>query len=300
MKNALKKIPGIYTIRKILKKLRPNGFVMVEKLGKIEASLLAIEKSQKIVQQAAANPYLSEMRKFVASKQMNFLETLDYVRDNKVSMTRFGDGEIRMMLRFEYKLRFQRNSLALRQALRETIEYAQANPKKILLGFPHPYEDTHWTGVWVDIWEEAKELFGKSKVLGDAHVSRPVFFMEHGQEGVEAWRSIWADKKIAVITGKGSRFELLPALFGSAMSTEFIWSSPTNGFEDIERLVAEAKKSGAELFVISLGPAGTVLAANLAAAGKWALDIGHISDSYQNVFEGQAWPESKSLTAKKR
>lgn len=300
MKNKLKKIPGIYKLRNILRKLRPNGFVAVEKLGKIEASLASIAKSQKIIQQAAANPYLSQMRQFVATKQMNFLETLNYIRENKVSMTRFGDGEMRMMLRFEYKLRFQRNSLALRKALRETIEYAQANPKKILLGFPHPYEDTHWTGVWVDIWEEAQEIFGKSKTLGDAHVSRPVFFMEHGLEGVEAWRSIWAGKKVSIITGKGSRFELVSALFDSAASTDFIWSAPVNGFEDLDRVVEEVSKSSSELFLISLGPAGTVLAARLAAEGKWALDIGHISDSYLNVFEGQAWPESKSLTGRKR
>jgi hypothetical protein len=99
-----------------------------------------------------------------------------------------------------------------------------------------------------------------------------------------------------VITGKGSRFELIPALFDNVASADFTYSTASNAFEDLARLNGELASTTDELYLIALGPAGTVLAAQLAEAGKWAIDLGHISDSYENVFKGAVRPELKPVT----
>jgi hypothetical protein len=106
---------------------------------------------------------------------------------------------------------------------------------------------------------------------------------------------VWAGKKVRVITGKGSRFELIPALFDNVAAVEFTYSTASNGFEDLNRLKDDLASTNDELYLIALGPAGTVLAAELARAGKWAIDLGHISDSYENVFKGAVRPELKPV-----
>jgi hypothetical protein len=50
-----------------------------------------------------------------------------------------------------------------------------------------------------------------------------------------------------------------------------------------------------QLFLMSLGPAGTLLTAWLARMGRWAIDIGHINNSWANVFAEGKWPESMDV-----
>lgn len=73
-----------------------------------------------------------------------------------------------------------------------------------------------------------------------------------------------------------------------------MYSAPKNAYEQLEAVRESALQDDSDLTLISLGPAGSVLAYWLAKAGKQAIDIGHISDSYQNVFKGGSWPETKS------
>jgi len=268
----------------------------VKTLSKIYLSLEQIKKNSEVTRMAAANPYLSQVRKFTRAKQLSFEATLQLIAKEKLSFARFGDGELKLMLRPSYKLAFQKNSGPLREALRTVVSRGVEQPEKLLIGFPQMYEDLHWSGVWVDIWDETSELFSDLKRVGNAHVSRPVFFEDLGETGVQLWRNVWSERKVRVITGKGSRFELSPALFDNVAKVEFTYSTATNAFEDLSRLIAELELSTDELYLIALGPAGTILAAELAALGHWAIDIGHISDSYENVFKGAARPESKPIS----
>ena len=129
-------------------------------------------------------------------------------------------------------------------------------------------------------------------------MTRQDFFKFYKQEGVELWRNIWNDKNVVIITGENSRFELIPELFDGVKSTEFIYTKPTNAFSEIDNIIEEAKSKNPDMFLISLGPAGTVLAYEMAKQGKRALDIGHISSSYQNAFEGKPVAEKTPIVRK--
>jgi len=268
----------------------------VKTLSKIYGSLEQIKKNTEVTRIAAANPYLKSIREFNKATQLSFSETVDLLASERISFARFGDGELKLMLRPTYKLAFQKNSQGLRDALAEVVSLGKKSPKKLLVGFPQMYQDLHWSGVWVDIADETLDIFSGLKRVGNAHVTRPIFFEDLGANGVDLWRAVWAGKKVRVVTGKGSRFELIPALFDNVASVKFTNSTATNAFEDLERLQAELETTSDELYLIALGPAGTVLAAQLAEAGKWAIDLGHISDSYENVFKGAVRPELKPVT----
>lgn len=247
----------------------------------------------------AARDVLTEVADFTGRHQLAFEQTLERLKTQRVSFARFGDGEFRTMLRSDYNLRFQPWSAGLAADLRQVLTTDGFDTDRLMLGFPYPYRNLHWSGVWLDIWHELKPLLRTDLTYGNSHVSRPIFFQQLGTRGVDLWREVWADEEICVVTGEGSRFSLTPALFDNIKSSRYIYSTPVNAYADLPRLMAELESADPDqLYLVSLGPAGTLVAAWLARRGRWAIDIGHISDSWANVFDSGKWPESLDVRKK--
>lgn len=242
-----------------------------------------------VLQTAATAPVLAQVQEFVNERQMNFLETVDYIAKTKQSFTRFGDGEMQIMLRPGYNLAFQKNSPELAAHL-QTV--ARTKVDGLLVGFPHMFRDANWSKVWADLWSEFRPLIDGHHLLGNAHVTRPYFFGTTQMEGAKAWRSVWEGQSITVVTGKDSRFEFIPELFDSAGHTRVVESLPKDAFDDVPRLLQELSTDESDLVLIALGPAGTVLTYELARLGRWAIDVGHINASYRSAFSGGASPEN--------
>ncbi|GAB1643115.1 GT-D fold domain-containing glycosyltransferase [Krasilnikovia sp. MM14-A1259] len=242
---------------------------------------------------------LTDVARFTDEHQLGFEQTLEKIAAERVSFARFGDGEFTTMLRPEFNLRFQPWSAELAADLRAVLTLDGYDSDRLMLGFPYPYRNVHWSGVWLDIWSEVRPLLDTSISYGNSHVSRPVFFQRTGNRGVELWRNVWDSREICIVTGENSRFTLEPALFDNVKSSRFVHSTPVNAYADLPRLMQELEKEDPDqLYLISLGPTGTLLAALLSRMGRWAIDIGHISDSWANVFAGGQWPESKGVKAK--
>lgn len=247
----------------------------------------------------AARDVLGEVAAFTSAHQLGFEQTMRRLRAERLSFARFGDGEFRIMLRPEFNLRFQPWSAGLAGDLRAVLTMDGFDPARLLLGFPYPYRNLHWTGVWLDIWHEVAPLLDRGLTYGNSHVSRPVFFQQLGAGGVRLWRDLWAGADVCVITGEGSRFVLVPALFDTVASSRFVYSTPVDAYADLPRLMQVLQDEDPDrLYLISLGPAGTLVAAWLSRMGRQAVDVGHISDSWANVFDGGAWPESLGVHGK--
>jgi hypothetical protein len=243
-----------------------------------------------------ANDVLDEVRTFTTMHQLGFEQTLERITTGRVSFARFGDGEFRTMLRPEFNLRFQPWSAGLASDLREVLEFKEYDPERLLLGFPYGYRNLHWSSVWLDIWAELRPLLPEM-TYGNSHVSRPVYFEQLGLRGIELWRRVWADRPVCVVTGESSRFSLTPELFDNVRSVRHVYSTPVDAYADLPRLMTVLEDEDPEqLFLLSLGPAGTLGAAWLSRTNRWAIDIGHISDSWANVFANGKWPESLAIT----
>ncbi|MHA3725128.1 GT-D fold domain-containing glycosyltransferase [Leucobacter sp. HY1910] len=277
---------------------------LAEKQAETQAQILDIHRkilweatanrrNQDVIRLAQSAPILDDVSRFAEERQLSFGDTLRVIRDEGLSFARFGDGELKLMLRSDYKLKFQSNSPLVSNSLRDVLE---SPAEGLLLGFPHVFRDLHWSNVWCDLWGQLSPLVSKHERYGNSHVSRPIFFELTGQEGVEAWREIWSGQRVTIITGKGSRFNLMPELFDNCTVGPAIESLPVNAISDVDRIVDIANQDKADLFLVSLGAAGTVVANRIAKRGRRAIDIGHISDSYENIFLGGAWPEHKSVT----
>jgi len=266
---------------------------LMKMLAKIHGELEASGRNHELARLAVSLPVVDDVQRFLDSRQLTMLETLERIRREELSFARFGDGELQMMFRPDFKLAFQRNSAQLQSALHAVL--ADARGTRCLVGLPYLFKDRWQSRMWLNVWPRLAGVVDHEATFGNSHVSRPLFFQFAREEGVEAWRKVWDGKKVVIVTGRGSRFELVDGLFDNVADARFVHSAPVDAFEDYERTRDGALDQSADLFLIALGPAGTVLAHDLASRGRRALDVGHISDSYLNVFEGRSRPERKSL-----
>ncbi len=241
----------------------------------------------------------AEIREFTEAQQLGFEDTMRRVAGDRMSLARFGDGELKIMLRPQYNLRFQPWSAELAGDLRAVLSMDGYDSSRLLVGFPYTFRDAHWTSVWQDIWPEVKPLLDPRVQYGTAHVSRPIYFTHLGRRGTQLWRDVWEDQRVVIVTGEGSRFHLEPELFGNARSIDFEYSTPRDAYTDLPRLMEKLEQHDPDrLYLLALGPCGTLLAASLSQRGRWAVDMGHISESWANVFAGGAWPEKLDVVRK--
>jgi hypothetical protein len=233
-------------------------------------------------------PIRREIAEVMQTRQLGFMDTMEVLRTERKSLARFGDGEFRLMYRLEHKLKFHRNSPELMLALQRVL----TDPSEdTLLAMPQVFIGVHWSTVFAETWHFIAPMLAMQERFGNSHVTRPMFFQHHGQKAVDAWRSVWEGRDAVVVTGQGSRFDLVPALFDNLGSVMEVSSTPTDAFFDLDRLIGGIEDTGRDLVLLSLGPAATIAADLLAARGIQALDVGHLSASYKNVLLGTPLPE---------
>jgi hypothetical protein len=275
--------------------LREQKRLSSEQLDRLKSLHWHLSEAREIQESIRVNltvPLLDSMQKFLKNRHLGLMETLEVIRRDRLNLARFGDGELDLMLRLEANIRFQRNSPELMKDLEGVFKNAQNNPDKLLIGMPYVYLDNrHWATVYTKYWRQVEPMLEPIRRLANSQISRPTIFAVHGQEAVEAWRGVWQDLDITIVTGKGSRFDMLPDLFDNIKSHRFEYSLPIDAYSDIPRLIETLRNDTSELILISLGPAGTILASELAKHGKWALDIGHVSNSYHFQLKGGKFPE---------
>ncbi|WP_172829032.1 GT-D fold domain-containing glycosyltransferase [Paraoerskovia marina] len=280
-------IKALSTVASELKQSNRNTQRLLAEVGKQNRTMEAIRLE-------STSGVMTAVREFVNERQLTMIETLEHLVESENSFSRFGDGEFRLMLRSDFNLRFQSNSRPLQSELLAT--FRDAGRDRFDVGFPQIFGDAHWSGVWSELWPELKSNVPETGAFLNSHVTRPTVFEQYGDRAVDLWREVWRDRDIVFVTGAGSRFAATPALFSSARSTRTVSSLPVGAYDDLDRLVEELSEVGeGALVLLALGPAGTVLARRLALIGIRALDIGHISDSYHNVFSGGPRPESRPI-----
>ena len=96
------------------------------------------------------------------------------------------------------------------------------------------------------------------------------------------WKKVWEKRNIVIIEGAYSRLGVGNDLFDNASSIRRILVPPANAFEVYSEIYSAAleycKKD--DCILLAMGPAATVMSFELAKAGYWAIDIGHIDVEY--------------------
>ena len=230
-----------------------------------------------------------EFNSWIGDGILSYIETLDRIREDRLSFARFGDGEMRLAANGSFDLAFQENSVSLRKDLDRVLLNTGEN---LLVGMSPFWRNDHWGKVFVEVWPHLREIVPQEpRTYGAAYVTRSAAFHSEKTALVDAWRGVWDSRDIVTVCGRRSRFELVPELFDNVRSVDHLYSEPVNAYSDIDRLVAELKAEEGKLVLASLGAAATVLCSRLSELGVQAIDIGHISNCYLNVFKGGPVPE---------
>lgn len=233
-------------------------------------------------------------KKFFFPKVLGIEQTIFEIANHKKSISRFGDGEFRLILPNE-NLKFQEENQLLTEKLKEVLT---SNLENHLVAIPESFHSVkafklnvkYW---WIDFinkyGNQLAPYFKKEKIYGNAFVSR--FYLDyenksHVEKNINNLKKIWDKKDILTVEGEFSRLGIGNDLFDNAASLQRILCPSKNAFSRYNEILEITKKVGEnKLILIALGPTATVLSYDLALAGFWAVDIGHVDVEYMWFLE---------------
>lgn len=216
-------------------------------------------------------------------------ETIDDILIHKKSISRYGDGELRMMLN-KGKIVFQQESPKLSRRLREIISSDLDN---LIIGLPGPLcsvktETLDSKYFWLKFinlhGNLISEYLDPNRVYGNAGISRFYLGLKDkkiSEHILEKLKKIWDKKEILIVEGELTRMGLGNDLFENAAGLRRMVCPAEDAFTKYDDILEAAKKYGKDrLILIALGPTATILSYDLAKSGYWAIDIGHIDVEY--------------------
>lgn len=235
------------------------------------------------------------LKKIININIKSIEETIEFIIDNKCSVSRFGDGELSIINGMD--IAFQPQSKELSNKLKYILK---SNDKGIIICLPGPLNN-------LDDLEDESKLFWKEnlktgrlswikninlhKTYYNTQMTRPYMdFKDKDNAKIIFYKlkKIWENRDIVIIEGKESRLGVGNDLFKGAKSIQRIIAPSTNAFEKYQDILQEAKKiEKNKLLLIALGPTATILAYDLNRCNYQAIDIGHIDIEYEWFLRGE-------------
>jgi glycosyltransferase family protein len=217
-------------------------------------------------------------------------KTIEKIINDRCSIARLGDGEIRLLGNAD--LIFQEFDQKLSDRLNEIIK---SNDDEILIALPNVFsykdlknvtrdEQLFWKKDIILGYKNYKKLV-KDKLYYNANISRPYIRYvdkKNAKNIFEQLKKIWNQRDIVIIEGMETRLGIGNDLFDNTKSISRILCPVRNAFSKYDEILENALKiSKDKLVIISLGPTATVLAYDLAKNGYQALDLGHVDIEYE-------------------
>lgn len=218
--------------------------------------------------------------------------TLKQITVQKMSVTRFGDGELKWLLN-ENSYAFQEGSEALSERLKEVITATDA--PKLAICIPDvfnglsqymPQNKNAWIELIARYNHAWRPYLQAQSVFYDANMSR--FYIDRRDKSQTAYyfellKQIWQDREVVIVEGQATRFGVGNDLLSNAKSVKRILGPAQNAFDQYDAIMDIIKEQVASdaLILIALGPTATVMAYDLAKLGYQAIDIGHADLEYE-------------------
>ncbi len=271
-------ITGITSIIKTDILLRDNYNVELHKLNNIISNM-----PFEIINKVDSKNYIIPIVKTID-------ETVDKIVKEKVSISRYGDGEIKLIAGAD--IGFQHSNDKLKRRLKQILK---SNEPKHIVGILNVFGDlssyidelkTYFREYLADYDREFQyDLLDMNKVYYDAFITRPYISYIDKSKAVDEFnkiKRIWENRDVVIIEGDRTRLGIGNDLFKSVRSCKRIIcpnEDAFNRYEEILETVLQIDKE--KLILIALGPTATVLAYDLSVCGYQAVDIGHIDVEYE-------------------
>ncbi|WP_370052905.1 GT-D fold domain-containing glycosyltransferase [Neptunomonas sp.] len=214
-------------------------------------------------------------------------ETIQHLLENKSSICRFGDGELKLMVGEKHKS-FQDVNHSLNNRL---IEVLNSNVPNILVAI-HPVRDFDSLGrIWqkfiIRIGSPVLNLLDSNRSYPSMGVFRglPKNTKENLVNRILKIKKLWEGRKILLVVGENSRFTFEEELFNNVESVDYVYAPAKNAFEVYDEIVNKVKQYNKDeyLILIVLGPTATVMAYDLALDGYQAIDFGQMPGTYKRA-----------------
>lgn len=229
-----------------------------------------------------------------APKVLSNDETLDLIINEHYSVSRNGDGELNIMLGRDIPFQKYDSRLAaiMREAHNATMDRYLSCLPNVFQGYKNFNKKAcsyynHFLHVNRFDWTR----LAKAPLYGNTFISR--FYIDYVDKSsslsqVNRLKQIWKGQDVVLVEGQDSKLGVNNDLFDDARSLRRILGPAENAFSVYDRLMncikKEASKDG--LILLALGPTATAMAYELAKAGYWAVDIGHIDIEYEWMLMG--------------
>lgn len=217
-------------------------------------------------------------------------DTLDYIIKNNVSISRIGDGELKLM--DGESIGFQKANAVLSVRMKDILK---SKDEKCLICL---------TNIWGSLYyldSKARKYYtftlahkrkrwysyiDMKKKYGSADITRfynGIQDLKYADIYVPKLRGLWKDKNILIVEGHQSRMGIGNDLFDNANSIRRILCPAIDAFSSYEKILQSVREHARkeDIIIIALGPTATVLAYDLAQEGYTAWDLGHMDIVYE-------------------
>lgn len=217
-------------------------------------------------------------------------ETLDKIIKDRVSISRFGDGEFLYIID-KLNLPFQNYDTALAEKM---ITILKSTDENILIGLPIGYQSLKnlkrtsqltWKSQISWIYPRLRKYLDLTKTYYNSSMTRVYAPFEDKADSkyfFELLMRLWDGRDILIVEGEKSRLGVGNNLFSKANSVERILAPMHHAYSKYHELYYEVLKHNKnKLILIALGPTATALSYDLAKAGFQAVDIGNVDIEYE-------------------
>lgn len=231
----------------------------------------------------------------VAKKRMIYSimdsdETIDFIVSNKVSISRYGDGEYNIIN--DKFSGFQKNDKELKERLLEVLSVPIPNH---LVCLPYSFISLDkyrsstrrmWKNFISINYRNVNSITPKSYVYGDSLFTRFYMILNDKSKAlaqVEKIKKIWEGKNVCIVEGCYTNLGINNDLLDNCQIVKRILCPPTDAFSIYDKILETVTKNIDKdtLVLCSLGMTATVLSYDLTKLGYTTIDIGHLDIEYE-------------------
>lgn len=236
------------------------------------------------------------LNKFFKVNILDNDESIDLLLKNEFSVSRYGDGELNLMM--GGNIHFQPFSKELAIRLKDILLNYDDN-SSLKIGVPLAINST--TGYK----DSAKEFWKMNMRTGRMHwlfycgirkrflnasFTRCYLDYEEKEKSLiwfEKIKKLWFNKKVLVVEGETSKLGFNNDLFDDTILVKRIITKSYDAWSVYKRILKTTLTiaNDFDIILVSLGPTATILASDVSKKGYRVLDIGHVNLEYQEFLK---------------